>query len=156
MVYTVTISHQGQSSFKCPICEVSFAVYSSWTRHLKTKHTEEGVRCVFCCDVCGREFESKRSAANHHSKTHGATSPGRRSEEADAGSFFCEFCSGHFPSERSVSQHIRNQHPAEASDQRATQAKQKEDRFWSPQDHHCSWRHCIDLARPQTSRLPIM
>ena len=130
-----TIIYPSQASYRCPVCELCYSVYSSWTRHLSTAHAETEITLNFKCDACDRSFVSRRAVANHHSKIHGkSTSPSRRSTE-EAGAFQCSFCQQRFPSKRSVAQHIRNQHPAEASEQRATQAANWEARYWTPREH---------------------
>ncbi len=131
---SVTLSYPNQPSYKCPVCDLCYSVYSSQTRHISVNHPDFRILCQFQCDACDRVFESKRSVANHHSKVHGRTSPTPQSNP-EAGSFICEFCEAGFPSKRSVAQHIRNQHAAEASDQRAARAAISVCRQWSLREH---------------------
>lgn len=131
---SVKITYPTQQVYKCPVCGVSFSIYSSWTRHIATKHADTQLQLTFGCSTCDAEFESRRSVANHHTKIHGKpTTDHRRNEEA--GTWTCEFCEGRFPNKKSRSQHIRNQHAAEASEQRATQAAGADPRFWTPEEH---------------------
>ena len=130
---SVEIIHPQQAVFTCPICNTSFSVYYSWTRHLTFKHPDAKVDLTFRCGECERAFDYRRSVSNHHSKIHGrATQPDRGDE---AGRLICEFCSEHFPNKRSLGQHIRNQHMAEASRKRAAEWQARESTLWTTEEH---------------------
>ena len=128
------IKYPSQTVFSCPVCRRDYAIFSSWTRHLKNSHPSESFLFSFVCDTCGETFPSKRAAAQHHAHNHG---PSRldRGDQTESGSFQCHFCGSYFPSKRSCSQHIRNQHPEEASDERDSSAAVAVSRFWSEEDH---------------------
>ncbi len=82
------ITYPHQASHKCPICNLSYSLYSSWTRHLEKSHPESVVRLTFICEVCAREFSSKRSAANHYTKSHQRLPP----PPQPVGDFKCDYC----------------------------------------------------------------
>ena len=129
---SVEVINPQQSVFTCPICNTSFSVYSSWTRPLTFRHPEAEIDLTFRCGECGRAFDSRRSASNHHPKRQGrATQPDCGGE---AGRLICKFCSDHFPNKRSLGQHIRNQHMAEASRKRAAEWQARESTLWTT-DH---------------------
>lgn len=100
--------------------------------HIPT-HKDATAECQFQCSICNREFDSKRSVSNHHSKMHGPTQTQLRT--ASAGSFQCEFCNQYHPTNQSLSQHIHNQHPAEASAKQDREASQTNSRHWQPSEH---------------------
>ena len=136
--YEVSIVYPTQQTYRCPVYEVCFSIYSSWTRHTTAAHPDDVLDLHFSCSTCEMKFASRRSVANHHTKTHGKASAPTRSDE-DAGSVVCEFCEARFPSRRSMSQHVRNQHAAAASEQRAAQAATEEAgrrSLWTPHKHH--------------------
>ena len=130
--FTVTIQYPTQTVFTCPVCDVNYSIYPSWTRHLTT-HPDASITTSFRCSDCDCEFASRRSVSIHHSKSHGAAAPVDRT--LNSGDYQCEFCENHYPSKRSLSQHIHNQHAAAASEQRDLQASQATSRLWTPSEH---------------------
>ena len=131
---TVRLAYPSQASYKCPVCNYCYSIYSSWTRHLTQVHPQANISIKFQCDDCSKSYDNKRSISTHYSKSHGKPAASSR-EGPDAGTLSCEFCQENFPSKRSVAQHIRNRHPEEASDKRAAQAANWEERYWSTGDH---------------------
>ena len=121
----VLIQYPTQTIYTCPLCLKNYAIYALWTRHLQNAHPGCPVDIAFQCVVCGVQYSSKRSIANHHCKSHG--SPMTDQSCSVSGSYQCEFCSCFYPSKRSQSQHIRNQHMEEASEQSSW--------LWSPEEH---------------------
>ena len=135
--FTTTFVYPNQQLFKCPVCGLCFSIYSSWTRHSAREHSGTTIHQTFNCSACERTFESRRSVANHFTKTHGKPAEISRDCE-EAGSHQCEFCNGNFPNKRSLSQHIRNQHATAASEQRAAQAAADSPtrrHLWTPEEH---------------------
>ena len=127
--------------FRCPVCNTSYKVYTSFTRHLQTRH-EGMVALSFRCVRCATVYASKRSASTHHSRAHrgeALTSSAAPLPPAPAtstsSSFTCSYCSQSYPSRRSLGQHIRNSHPAEASRDRARAAAEAPRPDWSPAEH---------------------
>ena len=118
-----------EATFRCPIRDLSYAMYTSWTRHLKSHPQLVSLR--FKCRECNKDFSTRRAISIHYSKTHGRAIH----EVATVGEYPCEFCDKAFPSQKSQSQHIRNQHAAEASVQRAALASTVISRFWTEYEH---------------------
>ena len=125
----VVITFPLEATFKCPICDLSYAMHTSWTRHLKSH--PEPVSLQFKCRECDKNFSTRRSVSNHYSKTHGTATPAI----ATVGDYPCNFCDKLFPSQTSQSQHIRNQHATETSVQRAALASAVVSNFWTDQEH---------------------
>ena len=122
--------------FRCPLCDVSFKVYTSFTRHLHQRH-EGMLNLTFRCVVCSVTFPSKRSVSIHFGRSH---SEARESLHAREGEVLqsphaCCYCGEPCPSKRSLGQHIRNQHAAEASRDRARDAANQITREWTPAEH---------------------
>ena len=127
--------------FRCPLCAVSFKVYTSFTRHLQQRH-DGLVSLSFQCDQCSAVYPSKRSVSIHYAKAHvGARDAARHSrpeggaQPREGGGHVCGYCGDHMPSKRSLGQHIRNRHAAEASRDRARLADNPAAREWTPAEH---------------------
>ena len=142
------LSHSGDFPM-CPVCDICFSIYSSWTRHIAATHPSADLQLRFNCSACDQTFQSRRSVANHHTKTRGnSASMTRRS--SGAGELVCEFCEASFPTKRSMGQNIRNQHAAEARARRAERVANEESRTWTLAEHrlflegqiHIWWRGC--------------
>ena len=54
------------TTLKCPACHLSYALYSSWTRHLSVSHPSSEIHVIFVCADCSREFPTRRAVATHY------------------------------------------------------------------------------------------
>ena len=124
--------------FRCPVCQLSYKMFTSLTRHLSAQHPGR-VEFTFKCGECSQCFSTKRSISIHYGRAH---PPGQRSPSSIqcrtstiSAAFQCSYCSESLPSKRSLGQHVRNQHAAEASKDRAEAAANTTCREWSPAEH---------------------
>ena len=132
----IKVKFPDQTVYTCPVCDSQYAIFSSWTRHLRNKHDLQSP-LVFICSGCNLEFTSKKSATSHYNKEHGPSGPMGRAERTSlsAGNYLCDFCQEKFPNKRSKSQHIRNAHADKASEQRDLQATTSTSRYWTDAEH---------------------
>lgn len=119
-----------------PVCNSQYAIFSSWTRHLRNKHDLKPT-LVFVCSGCDLEFTNKKTVTSHYNREHSASGlMGRFMRTSpSAGDYPCDFCMEKFPNKRSKSQHIRNTHADEASEQRDLHAATSTNRYWTPAEH---------------------
>jgi len=108
---------EDRQPFRCPVCSVSYKMFTSFTRHLGAKHTGE-VSLSFQCSQCEQTFLTKRSVSIHFAKTHvlrEQSTPSARPTShlsLDIEGLQCPYCEEKLPSKRSLGQHTRNQHAA--------------------------------------------
>ncbi len=130
--------------FGCPVCSISFRLFTSFTRHAANKHPGQ-VQFLFECALCKQSYATKRSVSIHHAKMHSAQRETidricSRNQTSSPNSSFeglrCPYCEDVVPSKRSLGQHIRNQHAAEASYDRDHDAQTiRPTREWSLDEH---------------------
>ena len=144
--------------FRCPDCNTSFKVYTSFTRHLM-QHHEGMVTLSFECAICSVVFSSKRSVSIHYAKAHsGAREAAHRAGGRAPESHVRQYCREPMPSKRSLGQHIRNQHAAEASKDRADREAERERPTQRPgsglqRSMPSSWMDWRGLGRPTIGML---
>ena len=115
---------QKQTTFYCPICDCSYNVYSSITRHITLKHETDIEYLYKCCD-CEITFESRKELGRHASDNHRMVE--ERPPPSRKGAFHCSFCEESFATQRGQAQHKRNRHPIRLSKYLANLASQPDD-----------------------------
>jgi len=117
--WTIVVEVPKQTTFSCPLCETSFNIFSSLTRHLKLKHPKLNTTILHRCWECGEQFQNRKELGTHSKRSHDnppALQPKR------LGEYPCSFCDESFASERSRSGHERSQHPILVSKKLAIEA----------------------------------
>ncbi len=123
--------------FRCPVCSLSYKMFTSFTRHVAKKHPRE-VSFSFKCTQCDQPYRTKRSVSIHFAKAHLELSghPSALTDSpASAEELACEYCEERLPYKRSLGQHIRNQHAAEASHDSDLEAASHISRLWTDAEH---------------------
>ena len=97
--WRIVINHPAQRSFSLPLCNMSYHIYGSLTRHVRDRHKGERVIWSFACSECGAQFDTKREVGVHYTRMH----PGVSAEtEERKGYHICEYRSKVFESSRGL------------------------------------------------------
>ena len=103
--------HEGKNSFKCDICELTYAKKQKLNKHTKKVHGKNTSRGdpgiamkIDQCAMCNTEFE-KKIAFNEHISNFDckAIFDGKKS-------FNCDLCEKAFASQKNLNRHIKNVH----------------------------------------------
>jgi len=108
-----TLELPKQTTFYCPICDCSYNVYLSITRHITLKHEAATVEYLYKCCECDKIFESRKELGKHSSADHPTEEPAP--PPCRKGSYQCSFCDESFATQRGQAQHERNRHPIRLS-----------------------------------------
>merc|ERR1712242_277433 len=91
--------------FQCQICEKSFTLKRSLTRHISTMHKESNTTRVhegkkdFRCQICEKSFTLKASLNRHIRTVHEGIKD-----------FDCHFCEKAYTDRRSLKRHVATVH----------------------------------------------
>ena len=68
----IRVQFPDQTIYTCPVCDSQYAIFSSWTRHLRNKHDLKPT-LVFVCSGWDLEFTNKKTVTSHYNREHGAS-----------------------------------------------------------------------------------
>ncbi len=102
----------GQTKFKCTICDTSFANVDSVTRHMDTIHLKTRLPE---CDICKKVLSTASALKRHIARKHKGI---RR--------YKCDFCDKFLEGQMSLALHIVENHSNQASNKKVESQKNQE------------------------------